>query len=437
MSFSGAKSHRDEIRQPSKKLISDLKKYVLIMTDRTVERGATLEGGLQGFERVFEELGEYGLTPNEAKVFIQLLKLGPITASEIGRSLGISRTEVYNILTSLQNKGIIEASLDRPAKFSAVGFERALDILIDAERRKVMAMEKSKEELMEVWKTVQVPSVLEERERLQLLKGMEQIYARFSDMLSEAKEEVNIVAFGADLVRAYNAGVLYKVKDLSRKNVRVQILTHGISRTSSIISYLKKHAEIMEAGTPGLSAPYFVIVDDRQLLLFTKPPGSSRMERREATALWTNSNALVQSLKKLFNGMIQPEEVIVKPLSVEQEMKKNEENRLAFRRQLVENISMVGLKVEENFKITGSSGITHEFDIGVLNEDKPIVCDIIFDISNITVAPVVRFYTKRNDVGEMVRDSTLIVKPRLTRDARELADFYKIRVVELQPHTGG
>ncbi|MBO3768987.1 MAG: helix-turn-helix domain-containing protein [Thermoproteota archaeon] len=408
------------------------------MTDSVDKTKAIVDRSVQDFERLSEELSEYGLTPNETKVFIQLLKLGPITASEIGRSLGISRTEVYNILTSLQNKGIIEASLDRPAKFSAVGFEKALDILIDAERKKVMTMEKNKETLMEIWKNIQVPSVLEEREKLQLLKGVEQIYARISDMLNEAKEEVNIVAFGADLIRAYNAGVLHKLRDLNRRNVRVQILTHGISRTSNIISYLKKYAEIMEVAATGLSTPYFVIVDNKQLLLFTKPPGSSRMERKEATALWTNSSALVQSLKKLFNGMIQPEGIVVRPLSIEQEMKRSEEDRIAFRKQLVDTINMIGLKAEENFKITGNSGITHEFDIGVFTgDDKPIVCDIIFDISNITVAPVVRFYTKKNDVVDMIKDSTLIVRPKLTRDARELADFYKIRVVELQPQSGG
>ncbi|MEM2087616.1 MAG: helix-turn-helix domain-containing protein [Thermoproteota archaeon] len=410
------------------------------MTD-SVNEEESVSGGarkeLQGFERLFEELGEYGLTANETKVFIQLLKLGPITASEIGRSLGISRTEVYNILTSLQNKGVIEASLDRPSKFSAVGFEKALEILIEAQRRRVMSMEKSREELMEVWKTVQVPSTLEEREKLQLLKGMEQIYARFSDMLNEAKEEVNIVAFGADLVRAYNAGVLYKLRDLTRKNVHTQILTHGVSRASSIISYLKKYAEIMEVKTMGLSAPYFVIVDNRQLLLFTKPPGSSRIERKEATALWTNSGALIQALKKLFDGMIQPEEIVIRPLSIEQEVKKSEEERNAFKKQIVEYLSMIGLKVEENVKILGKSGIMHEFDLSVLTDDRPIVCDIIFDISNITVAPVVRFYTKQNDVEEVIKDATLIVKPRLTSDARELAEFYKIKVAELQPASGG
>lgn len=422
------------------KLISNSHEYVLIMTDSINEEGSTLEEtkkGLQGFEKLFEELGEYGLTANETKVFIQLLKLGPITASEIGRSLGISRTEVYNILTSLQNKGVIEASLDRPSKFSAVGFEKALEILIEAQRKRVTSMEKSKEELMEVWKTVQVPSVLEEREKLQLLKGMEQIYARFSDMLKEAKEEVNIVAFGADLVRAYNAGALYKLRDLDRKNVRTQILTHGVSRNSSIISYLKKYAEIMEVKTLGLSAPYFIIVDNRQLLLFTKPPGSSRLERKEATALWTNSGALIQALKKLFNGMIQPEEIVIRSLSIEQELKRSEEERSAFKKQVIEYLSMIGLKVEENVKMLGKSGIMHEFDISVLNDDRPIVCDIIFDISNITVAPVVRFYTKQNDIEEIIKEATLIVKPRLTNDARELAEFYKIKVVELQPSSGG
>lgn len=396
------------------------------------ESRVALEGGSQEFEKLQEELGEYGLTDNEAKVFMHLLKLGPMKASEIGLSLGISRTEVYNILTSLQNKGIIEASLDRPARFSATGFEKALDILIEAEKRRVMTMEKSKEELMEIWKTVRVPSKVEEQEKLQLLKGIEQIYARFADMLDEAKEEVNIVALRTELVRAYNAGILQKLRNLSKDNVRIQILTHGISGTSSITSFLKKHAEVIEVKTMSLSAPCFVIVDNKQLLLFTKPPGVSRAERKEATAIWTNSDALVQSLKKLFRSMMQPEEVSARMLPVEQELKMRDEEYASFKKQLSQYLSMVGLQVEEDIKITGKSGITHVFDIGVLNGDKPIVCDIVFDVTDVPVTSIVGFYTKRNDVGEMINGSTLIVKPKLTDDARQLAGFYGIRVVELQ-----
>jgi sugar-specific transcriptional regulator TrmB len=397
------------------------------------ESRIALGGESEEFEKLREELGEYGLTDNEAKVFIHLLKLGPMKASEIGLSLGISRTEVYNILTSLQNKGIIEASLDRPAKFSAIGFEKALEILIEAEKRRIMTMEKSKEELMEIWKKVRVPSKVEEQEKIQLLKGIEQIYARLSDMLDEAKEEVNIVASRTELVRAYNAGILQKLRNLSKDNIHIQILTHGILGTSSITSFLKKHAEVIEVKTMSISSPWFVIVDNKQLLMFTKPPGVSRAERKEATAIWTNSDALVQSLKKLFTSMMQPEEVSVRMLPAEQELKMKEEEYASFKEQLSQYLSMVGLQVKEGIRITGKSGITHVFDMGVLNGDKPIVCDIVFDVTDVPVTSIIGFYTKKNDVEDMINGSTLIVKPRLSEDAKQLATFYGIRVVELQP----
>ncbi|MCX8183387.1 MAG: hypothetical protein N3F08_03085, partial [Crenarchaeota archaeon] len=253
-----------------------------------------------------------------------------------------------------------------------------------------------------------------------------------SDMLDEAKEEVNMVASRAELVRAYNAGVLQKLRNLSKDNVRIQILTHDILGTSSITSFLKKHAEVIEVKTMSISAPCFVIMDDKQLLLFTKSPGVSRAERKEATAIWTNSEALVQPLKKLFRSMMQPEEVSARMLPVEQELKMREEEYASFKKQLSQYVSMVGLQVEEDIKITGKSGITHVFDIGILNEDKPLVCDIVFDVTDVSVTSIVGFYTKKNDVEDMINGSTLIVKPKLTEDARQLAGFYGIRVVELQ-----
>jgi len=130
--------------------------------------------------------------------------------------------------------------------------------------------------------------------------------------------------------------------------------------------------------------------------------------------------------------MMQPEEVSARVLPAEQELKMREEEYASFKKQLAEYLSMVGFQVEENIKITGKSGIAHVFDIGVLNGDKPIVCDIVFDVTDVAVTSIVGFYTKRNDVEEMINGATLIVKPRLTDDARQLAGFYGIRVVELK-----
>lgn len=394
------------------------------------ENNISLEGGKKEFEKLYEELSEYGLTDNEAKVFVHLLKLGPMKAREIGLLLNISRTEVYNVLANLQNKGIIEASLDRPAKFSAIGFEKALDILIEAQKRRITAMEKSKEELIKMWKGIRVPQIVEEREKLQLLKGLERIYARLSEMLNDVKEEVNIVAFRTELIRMYNMGIFQKLRNLKRDNVRIKILTHDVSNMQSIVTSLRKYAEIIEVKTMNPSC--FIITDDKQLLLFTKSPGVSRAERKEATAIWTNSDVLVQALKRLSMSMMQPGETSARIISVEQELKKRDEEYASFKKQLLECLSMVGLKVKENVDITGRSGITHMFDIGIFIGDRPMVCDIVFDVSDVSVISAVRFCIKKSDVEEMINGATLIVKPKLTDDAKQLIKFYGIRAVELQ-----
>ncbi len=63
----------------------------------------------------------YDLTPNQAKVYLFLSKIGIKTASEVSKSLSIPRTETYHLLSTLQQKGIIFSIFGKPTKFNAVG----------------------------------------------------------------------------------------------------------------------------------------------------------------------------------------------------------------------------------------------------------------------------------------------------------------------------
>ena len=44
----------------------------------------------------------YDLTPNQAKVYLFLSKIGVKTASEVSKSLNIPRTETYHLLSTLE-----------------------------------------------------------------------------------------------------------------------------------------------------------------------------------------------------------------------------------------------------------------------------------------------------------------------------------------------
>jgi sugar-specific transcriptional regulator TrmB len=404
------------------------------MTDRAEAPQTTKvreEDKAYDIESLLGEFREYGLTPNEVKVFLQLSRFGPDTASGVSRSLGLPRTEVYGIISGLQSKGLVEASLDRPAKFSVLPIQRSLNLLIEAQRNKVETLERSKERLLQRWEMMHIPPPEGESEKLQLLKGSELIYARVSEMVERATGKVDIVAFGPDLIRLLGAGALRNVRQLRKKKLAIRVLTDDGHRSREALSWLEEYAQVQRTEPPPSFVPHFIIVDESEVLMFTKSPGRSPAGRREATALWTNGHILVQSMIGLFREM--QGRAAAKPSpQLERTTATARSELLEMKKRLVRELSMIGLDAKENLEVSGKSGVTHRFDLGATVEgSKPMAVDLALDVEEVGVVPVIAFFAKKRDVESSVSNATLVVKPKLSSSARELAQSYGIRVVEL------
>ena len=105
--------------------------------------------------KIIKLLIKYELTPNQAKVYLYINKIGIRTASEISKSLKIPRTETYHLLSTLQQKGIIFAVFGKPTKFNAVGIDESIVILINNEKNRIAELETEKENIIKLWKTIQ------------------------------------------------------------------------------------------------------------------------------------------------------------------------------------------------------------------------------------------------------------------------------------------
>src|SRR5579864_9471467 len=93
-------------------------------------------------DKLKDELAKFGLTSNQSKVYIYLGKYGSKTAPEVCKSLKLPRTETYHLLTSLQNKGVVSATFQHPIRFSAVPLDKAIWVLVNAEKERVNTLEK-------------------------------------------------------------------------------------------------------------------------------------------------------------------------------------------------------------------------------------------------------------------------------------------------------
>ena len=62
--------------------------------------------------------------------------------------------QLYQCIRNLENKGVLNATSERPAVFSAVPFEKVLDILVKAKLEEAEHTQQDKDEALSDWQSM-------------------------------------------------------------------------------------------------------------------------------------------------------------------------------------------------------------------------------------------------------------------------------------------
>jgi sugar-specific transcriptional regulator TrmB len=95
-----------------------------------------------------------GFTEKDSQVYLFLANKGPRNAKDIAKTLSMHNAQLHSILKKLQNNGLVIASSSHSTLFSAVIFEKALELLVEARREQHEALLASKEELLSTWRSI-------------------------------------------------------------------------------------------------------------------------------------------------------------------------------------------------------------------------------------------------------------------------------------------
>ncbi len=136
-----------------------------------------------------QQLEKAGLSPNEAKCYLTLLKLGSASANEISRKSGVHRVSVYDALRGLSEKGLVsQITKANKLLFEAGNPEIIIEII------------KAKEDQLTEAKKI-VPQLLldfneaKEKQEIHSFKGLAGIKTILHEML---KSKTEILDFGAE-----------------------------------------------------------------------------------------------------------------------------------------------------------------------------------------------------------------------------------------------
>lgn len=243
-------------------------------------------------------LARMGLTHNEARIYVYLAKSGAKKASEISRLLNLPRTETYNLLGSLQKKGLVSCTMHHPIRFVAVPVDNALNTLIGMEKERLISFERQGKTLLDVWSSIANHEVKYEEineEKFQILEGNNAVYRRIRDIVSSADKEVIVMGDQKQLIRLYHNEITDHFHSLTAKGVEVKILTFQAGP-----EMLKefKTCELRMLARPNTNMHY-ILVDKTQLLLFIK----DNLDGNGPSVIWTDCESLVRCTLWLFEEL--------------------------------------------------------------------------------------------------------------------------------------
>jgi sugar-specific transcriptional regulator TrmB len=141
-----------------------------------------------------EQLEKVGLSPNEAKCYLTLLKIGSASANEVSRKSGVHRVSVYDALRGLAEKGLVsQITKANKLLFEAGNPEKIINI-IQAKEEQLAEAKKIVPELLVDFQ------MAKEKQEIHSFKGLAGIKTILQEILNSKTE---ILDFGAE----------YKIKE--------------------------------------------------------------------------------------------------------------------------------------------------------------------------------------------------------------------------------
>jgi len=172
----------------------------------------------------------------DAHIYLNLLRIGPITASALAKELGIERTKAYRTIDKLLGLKIVSTTFSKPK----------------------LCIANSIEETIPTNYTSNLPT-------FNIAQGADKIYSDIEKLLENSKNVVYIVTTLKDLSKMYHTNIPEKIQECRKGGGEVRLLTEVPS--DRFLPFVKKFgATKTRFGKLG-SKGRMIVEKDKQMLM--------------------------------------------------------------------------------------------------------------------------------------------------------------------------
>ena len=247
----------------------------------------------------------------EGRIYLNLLRLGPVTASALAKELDVDRTKTYRTIDKLLNQSFVSTTISNPKLCIATKPEEVLKIVLQKKRDEIERIGKLGNEVIKrinqivpIKEGVYVPT-------FRTVQGRANIYSHVEKILEESTKTIYIVTSTEDVLRMYHTAIPDKIKECIKKGGTVKILTDASEKKFFPLIERLKASETRLGKLP--SKGRIIVEDGTQMIMsdamnaynsLSKDSGFQSVDSFGGSAesdfaLWTNSSEMVNNIFSL------------------------------------------------------------------------------------------------------------------------------------------
>jgi len=250
-------------------------------------------------ERELSALRHLGLTEYESRIYLVLVRSGPIKAGEISFFGQVPRTKTYGAIRELERKGLLRIIPGKPEIYAASSPSEVLGPLIAKLNKDVKSTEELVSSLALTYESSKYVKhdVPKESGEFWQIEGRKSITNKINQILSDASRSVSYSTTATGLIRVYKAHSEV-LENARKRGAEVRVLSSITPENSGVARELAEVVQVKRLDKGFHSN--FVSVDAQQLVVIDSRPEDLRTDRGTDRAIWTTNKMLIELHEQFF-----------------------------------------------------------------------------------------------------------------------------------------
>ncbi len=230
----------------------------------------------------------------EAKVYLNLLRAGPITASALAKELDIDRARMYRTVDKLVSRNIISTTLSSPKLCIAADPHDALKIALGKKEDEVNKIKKSGEAIIDKINNEITTNQTSNVPTFRVVQGRQNIYADIAQLIENATDVIYIATTLDDVSRMYHSTIPEKISMCEKNGGKVRLL---VDMNDPKLTPFVKRFNATETKIGKLPSKGRMVVQKSQKMIMSDSAASAQNSSSDSDySLCTNSTEMVDNI---------------------------------------------------------------------------------------------------------------------------------------------